>query len=92
MRNRENPTGEKSNPAKTCRQLFDVNTEFRSGNYYINPNENEEPIYVYCDRKTLQTCIESVHDSFPLATLPPIYTSDDDPFVWSIVRRVNNWK
>ena len=83
------PTGTASNPAKTCRQLFDAQPSFDSGNYFISPDESEEPISVYCVKKSKQTCIESFIESIPLANLPPVYVSEhDDKFVWSLTHRV----
>lgn len=53
------PNGEKSFPAKTCRDLAVAYPEFESGNYWVDPNDGDirDAIYVYCDLKKRATCI-----------------------------------
>lgn len=53
------PNGEKSYPAKTCRDLAVAYPEFESGNYWIDPNDGDirDAIFVYCDMKKRASCI-----------------------------------
>jgi len=53
------PDGQKSSPAKTCRDLAVAHPEFKSGNYWIDPNEGDvrDSILVYCDIDEKRTCI-----------------------------------
>lgn len=53
------PTGEKQSPAKTCNDLHHANPEFKSGDYWIDPNDGDkrDAILVYCDMFKKATCI-----------------------------------
>lgn len=53
------PNGEKDFPAKTCRDLAVAYPEFKSGEYWIDPNDgdNRDAILVYCDLKKRATCV-----------------------------------
>jgi collagen type II alpha len=53
------PNGEKTYPAKTCRDLAVAYPNFESGNYWIDPNDGDirDAILVYCDLKKRATCV-----------------------------------
>jgi collagen type II alpha len=53
------PNGEKTYPAKTCRDLAVAYPEYESGNYWIDPNDGDirDAILVYCDLKTRASCV-----------------------------------
>lgn len=53
------PTGEKEYPAKTCRDLAVAYPEYKSGEYWVDPNDGDtrDAILVYCDLKKRATCV-----------------------------------
>jgi len=53
------PNGEKSYPAKTCRDLAVAYPEYKSGNYWIDPNDGDirDAILVYCDMEKRASCV-----------------------------------
>lgn len=53
------PNGEKTYPAKTCRDLAVAYPEYESGNYWVDPNDGDirDAILVYCDLKKRATCV-----------------------------------
>jgi collagen type II alpha len=53
------PDGQKTSPAKTCRDLAVAQPDLKSGNYWIDPNEGDirDAILVYCDLEKRATCI-----------------------------------
>lgn len=53
------PNGQQSAPAKTCRDLFAAYPDYKSGEYWIDPNEADprDAILVYCERETRGSCV-----------------------------------
>ena len=53
------PNGQQTAPARTCRDLFAAYPEYKSGPYWIDPNEADprDAILVHCDRDLRATCI-----------------------------------
>lgn len=53
------PNGEKGNPGKTCRDIAAAYPEFKSGEYWIDPNEGDsrDAILVYCDMERKASCV-----------------------------------
>jgi collagen type II alpha len=53
------PNGEKSYPARTCRDLAVAYPDYESGNYWIDPNDGDprDAILVYCDLKNRASCV-----------------------------------
>lgn len=53
------PNGQKTAPARTCRDLFAAYPDYKSGEYWIDPNEGDlrDALLVYCDHVTRGTCI-----------------------------------
>lgn len=53
------PTGEKHSPAKTCKELYLANPEYKSGDFWIDPNDGDkrDAILVYCDVLKKATCV-----------------------------------
>lgn len=53
------PNGEKTYPAKTCRDLAVAYPNYESGNYWIDPNDGDirDAILVFCDLKKRATCV-----------------------------------
>lgn len=61
------PDGEKSFPAKTCRDLFLAHPDKPSGDYWIDPNEGDvrDAILVYCNADTKATCVKPSPEKTP---------------------------
>ena len=57
----QQPDGDKTTPAKTCRDLFSAHPEKESGEFWIDPNgaDPRDSILVYCDKTKRATCINS---------------------------------
>lgn len=53
------PKGDKISPAKTCKHLALAQPDFKSGQYWIDPNEGDkrDAILVYCDMEKRTTCV-----------------------------------
>lgn len=53
------PDGQKDSPAKTCRDLAVAYPQYKSGQYWIDPNEGDtrDAILVHCDLKKRATCV-----------------------------------
>lgn len=53
------PDGQKSSPAKTCRDLVVAHPTTKSGPYWIDPNEGDikDAILVHCDVEKMATCV-----------------------------------
>jgi len=51
--------GTRKTPARTCGELFRAYEVKESGDYWVDPNEgsNHDATLVYCDKKTLATCV-----------------------------------
>ncbi len=49
---------EKLSRGKTCQDIIDKNPDTKSGYYFIDPAANGEPISVFCNMTSGQTCIE----------------------------------
>ena len=63
----QTPDGDKTTPAKTCRDLFVAHPEKPSGEYWIDPNgaDPRDAILVYCDAASKTTCIKSKPEMSP---------------------------
>uniref|UniRef100_UPI00398EFE09 collagen alpha-1(III) chain-like n=1 Tax=Pristiophorus japonicus TaxID=55135 RepID=UPI00398EFE09 len=61
------PDGSQKNPARNCRNLKYCQPEFKSGEYWIDPNQGSklDAIKVYCDMETGETCVHSHPSSTP---------------------------
>ncbi|XP_072020241.1 collagen alpha-1(II) chain-like [Amphiura filiformis] len=59
------PQGTEDNPARTCRDIFRCHPQKESGMYWIDPNEGspDDKFQVYCNKKTLESCIEASPDT-----------------------------
>lgn len=53
------PNGEKDNPGLTCRDILAAYPAFKSGHYWIDPNEGDvrDAILVYCDMERKASCV-----------------------------------
>lgn len=53
------PKGDENSPAKTCKHLALAHPEFKSGQYWVDPNEGDkrDAILVYCDMEKQATCV-----------------------------------
>lgn len=53
------PDGQKTSPAKTCRDLAVAHPNLKSGQYWIDPNDGDirDAILVYCDMDRRASCI-----------------------------------
>lgn len=64
------PDGKQLSPAKTCGQLFDDYPDYKSGEYWIDPNEGSprDAILVYCDYELKASCILPKPKETPIVT------------------------
>ena len=69
------PDGKQYSPAKTCRDLFAAYPDYKSGQYWIDPNEGDarDAILVYCDAEKKASCILPQ----PVKTKELQYTGDE---------------
>lgn len=53
------PDGTRKNPARTCRDLKMCHPDWKSGEYWIDPDQGctEDAIKVYCNMETGETCV-----------------------------------
>lgn len=61
------PDGGKNFPAKTCRDLFAAYPDYKSGQYWIDPNDGDtkDAILVYCNSETKESCLIPKPDRTP---------------------------
>lgn len=59
IENIRSPEGSRKNPARTCRDLKMCHPDWKSGEYWIDPNQgcNLDAIKVFCDMETGATCV-----------------------------------
>ncbi|XP_052641200.1 collagen alpha-1(I) chain-like [Harpia harpyja] len=59
IENIRSPEGTRKNPARTCRDLKMCHGDWKSGEYWIDPNQgcNLDAIKVYCNMETGETCV-----------------------------------
>lgn len=60
------PTGRRTSPGQTCRDIKMANPELKNGEYWVDPNEGsaEDAILVYCKFDTEETCVNSASNVF----------------------------
>ncbi|KAH9498243.1 Collagen alpha-1(III) chain [Bulinus truncatus] len=60
------PTGKRTSPGQTCRDIIRHNPDFKSGEYWIDPNEGSamDAILVYCDFETEESCVTAETKEF----------------------------
>lgn len=53
------PDGTKQSPGKTCRDIFVAYPNYKTGEYWIDPNEGDtrDAILVHCNKEKATTCI-----------------------------------
>nr|CAD7260945.1 unnamed protein product [Timema shepardi] len=73
------PDGQKSSPAKTCRDLAVAYPELPNGEYWVDPNEGDvrDAILVACDMEKKMTCLLPS----PIRT-PEIKYIGEEPELW----------
>uniref|UniRef100_A0A8V5GQQ7 Fibrillar collagen NC1 domain-containing protein n=1 Tax=Melopsittacus undulatus TaxID=13146 RepID=A0A8V5GQQ7_MELUD len=61
------PEGSKKNPARTCRDIKLCHPEWKSGDYWIDPNQGctLDAIKVFCNMETGETCVYPNPRSIP---------------------------
>ena len=61
------PEGSKKNPARTCRDIKLCHPEWKSGDYWIDPNQGctLDAIKVFCNMETGETCVYPTPSSIP---------------------------
>lgn len=59
IENLRSPDGTQKNPARTCRDLKLCHPEWKSGNYWVDPNigSTADAIQVFCNMETGETCV-----------------------------------
>lgn len=59
MENIRSPDGTKKSPARTCRDLKQCHPDWKSGEYWIDPNQGctVDAIKVFCNMETGESCI-----------------------------------
>ncbi|NBI05217.1 hypothetical protein D3Z37_20150, partial [Lachnospiraceae bacterium] len=62
------PEGTKTNPARMCRDLRMCHPEWKSGSYWVDPNQGSplDAIKVFCNMETGETCVNPTRASIPL--------------------------
>lgn len=53
------PTGKLHSPGQTCKHIKEANPDYKSGEYYVDPNGESanDAILVYCKFDTEETCV-----------------------------------
>ncbi|XP_023213965.1 collagen alpha-1(II) chain-like, partial [Centruroides sculpturatus] len=61
------PTGKPDAPARTCRDLSEMQPELPNGIYWIDPNQgtSKDAIEVYCDMENKATCLYPISNEIP---------------------------
>jgi len=59
IENLRSPDGSQKNPARTCRDLKLCHPEWKSGDYWVDPNigSTADAIKVFCNMETGETCV-----------------------------------
>lgn len=67
IENIRSPEGTKKNPARTCRDLKMCHSDWKSGEYWIDPNQGctADAIKVFCNMETGETCVYPTQPSVP---------------------------
>ncbi|KAJ8264578.1 hypothetical protein GJAV_G00150910 [Gymnothorax javanicus] len=67
IENIRSPEGTQKNPARACRDLRMCHPEWKSGEYWIDPNQGSalDAIKVYCNMETGQTCVTPSQPEIP---------------------------
>jgi len=68
IENIRSPAGTQKNPARMCRDLRMCNPEWKSGMYWVDPNQGSalDAIKVHCDMETGATCVFPSESSIPM--------------------------
>lgn len=74
------PSGDKTAPARTCRDLAVAHPELPSGDYWIDPNQGDtkDSILVFCEMGRRATCVRPK----PEKTKPITYLGKPRAEVW----------
>lgn len=77
------PDGTRKFPAKTCYDLFLDHKDFKSGEYWIDPNGGtvKDAIFVYCDKKKNSSCVYPKNAKISDLILKKDYQSKDDKWL-----------
>ncbi|KAI4896719.1 hypothetical protein NFI96_024008, partial [Prochilodus magdalenae] len=67
IENIRSPEGSKKNPARTCRDLKQCHPDWKSGEYWIDPNQGctIDAMKVFCNMETGETCVYPKPDKIP---------------------------
>jgi len=67
IENIRSPEGSKKNPARTCRDLKLCHPDWKSGEYWIDPNQGctIDAIKVFCNMETGESCVYPKPSSIP---------------------------
>uniref|UniRef100_UPI00398EFA01 collagen alpha-1(II) chain-like n=1 Tax=Pristiophorus japonicus TaxID=55135 RepID=UPI00398EFA01 len=78
------PDGSQKNPAQSCYDLKLNYPEFKSGEYWIDPNQDckIDAIKVYCKLETGETCIHPNHGSTPRRNWWTSTNSNEKKHIW----------
>lgn len=68
IENIRTPEGTQANPARMCRDLSMSRPEWKSGLYWVDPNQGSplDAIKVFCNLETGQTCVSPSQNTIPL--------------------------
>lgn len=60
------PTGKRHSPGQTCKDIKLANPDYKSGEYYVDPNGESanDAILVYCKFDTDETCVTPTTSTF----------------------------
>ncbi|TNN82195.1 Collagen alpha-1(II) chain [Liparis tanakae] len=67
IENIRSPEGSRKNPSRTCRDLKLCHPDWKSGDYWIDPNQGctVDAIKVFCNMETGESCVKSNPASIP---------------------------
>jgi len=62
------PDGTQKSPARMCRDLRMCHPEWKSGTYWVDPNQGSplDAIKVFCNMETGETCVSPSQDTVPM--------------------------
>ncbi|CDQ81636.1 unnamed protein product [Oncorhynchus mykiss] len=68
VENIRSPEGTQKNPARMCRDIRMCHPEWKSGQYWVDPNQGSplDAVQVFCNMETGETCIYPSQDTVPM--------------------------
>lgn len=84
IENIRSPEGTKKNPARSCRDLKMCHPEWKSGEYFVDPNQGctLDAVKVYCNMETGETCVYPTQANIPQKNWYTSKNAKDKKHVW----------